>query len=64
MSPNNMPRKNGTKPPRVKEHHIECRCLNCIDHNGNIPPHRQHLFTPGITADRSYKAALKKAMGK
>jgi hypothetical protein len=64
MSPNQMPRRNGVKPPKAKEHNIECRCLDCIDWEGNVTPHRKHLFAPGITSDRNYRSALKKAMGK
>jgi len=55
MTPLNMPKKLGATPPKPKRHHDECRCLDCIDMNG------QPTRKPGITSDRVYRAARKAA---
>lgn len=54
MTPLNMPKKLGATP-KPKRHHDECRCLDCIDMNG------QPTRKPGITSDRVYRAARKAA---
>lgn len=54
-TPTTMPRRLGATPPRPRRHHIECRCLDCVDWDGK--PTRR----PGITSDRAYRAALRQA---
>jgi hypothetical protein len=53
-----MPAKNGIVAPRQRPHYDECRCLDCIDAEGN--PTRPKPV--GITGSAAYKAALAKAM--
>lgn len=58
MTPNAMPRKLGATPPKPRRHHDECRCLDCIDWEGNIIRAQQKR----ITQEASYRAA-RRAVG-
>jgi len=60
VNPNAMPAKNGTVAPRQRSHYDECRCLSCIDGEGN--PTRPK--TVGITGSAVYKVALAKSMAR